>query len=142
MLTDQLGYLQAKADSLAHAIAKAEGFGVPDALPTRCNNPGDMKLGDRGWGTVEGKTQYPKADWAAELGDREDGASALRRECLAILVGASHIYALGWDFSALGAVWTGYDNWEEWCKVVCKELGAARGTTLAQYAEKTPATGY
>jgi hypothetical protein len=28
---------------LAHLIAKEEGFGIPGALPTRNNNPGDLR---------------------------------------------------------------------------------------------------
>ena len=47
--------LQDAADKFARAIAKAEGFGLPGALPTRANNPGDMMLGDRGWGNGSGE---------------------------------------------------------------------------------------
>lgn len=28
---------------LAHAIAKEEGFGIPNSLPTRNHNPGDLR---------------------------------------------------------------------------------------------------
>jgi hypothetical protein len=28
---------------LAHLIAQEEGYGIPDALPTRNNNPGDLR---------------------------------------------------------------------------------------------------
>lgn len=126
--------LQAKADALAHAISKAEGWGVPDALPTRCFNPGDLCLGDRGWGTEAGKTVYEKADFSADLQDKTDGASALRRECLAILSGASHVYETSWTFLQLAQEYTGNDNETAWANIVCGALGISTDMTLAAYA--------
>lgn len=131
----EIEHLEAKAFSLAQAIAKAEGFGVPGALPTRINNPGDMELGDRGWGTEAAKTVYPKADWNADLNDREDGCSALRRECLAILSGASHTFDPRWTFLHLAQEWTGGDKPTDWAGIVVGELGANIGWTLEGYVE-------
>lgn len=122
-----------KADTLAPAICKAEGGDIVGTLPYRCHNPGDMKLGDRGWGTENGKTIYQKADFGADLQDKTDGASALRRECLAILSGASHIYSPSWTFIQLATQWTGGDNPEAWCRIVCEQLGVTPSTTLRQY---------
>jgi hypothetical protein len=126
--------LQGKADALAKAIAKGEGFGVPGALPTRINNPGDMELGDRGWGTEAAKTVYEKADWNADLKDKTDGCSALRRECFAILSGASHNFETSWTFLELAKEWTGGDNPNAWASIVCQELKMAIDSTLESYA--------
>lgn len=124
-----------KADALAKRIARAEGFGVAGALPTRINNPGDMKLGDRGWGIEQGKTIYLKADWNADLQDKTDGCSALRRECGAILSGFSHVYKTDWTFQELAQEWTGGDNSGEWCSIVCGGLAMTPEMTLQQYIE-------
>jgi hypothetical protein len=129
-----LAILQAKADALAHAMAKAEGFGLPGALPTRTFNPGDMMLGDRGWGTEAAKTIYEKADWNASLQDKTDGASALRRECFAILSGASHNFETSWTFLELAMEWTGNDQATAWANTVCEELGTTTDMTLEAYA--------
>jgi hypothetical protein len=126
--------LQQKANKLAMAIGKAEGFGVPNALPTRINNPGDLELGDRGWGTEAAKTIYAKADWNADFEDKTDGASAARRECFAILSGASHVYETSWSFLQLAQDWTGGDNPAAWAQIVCTELGINPLVTLSQYA--------
>ena len=61
--------LNSRVQALAQAIATAEGFGVPGAVPTRANNPGDLVMGDQGLGVAnaEGVTIYPTiaAGWAA-----------------------------------------------------------------------------
>jgi hypothetical protein len=119
---------------MAAAIARAEGWGVPDTLPTRCCNPGDLELGDRGWGVEQGKTIYQKTDFGADLQDKTDGASALRRECLAILSGASHIYQTTWTFLQLAQEWTGGDDALDWCRTVCEALEVSQDTTLASYS--------
>jgi hypothetical protein len=126
--------LRSKSDRLAKAIGKAEGFGPPENLPTRVNNPGDMELGDRGWGTEAAKTVYEKADWNADFNDKTDGASALRRECFAILSGASHTFETSWTFLELAKEWTGGDKPNAWAAIVCQELGTAVDETLEAYA--------
>jgi hypothetical protein len=125
--------IQQKATALAKAIAKAEGFGVPGALPTRINNPGDMELGDRGWGTEAAKTIYPKADWNADFSDKTDGCSALRRECFAILTGASHSFDLSWSFAQLAQEWTGGDKPAAWASIVSQSIGISTETTVREY---------
>ena len=132
-----LAKLQSKADALAHAISRAEGFGPPENLPTRIHNPCDLELGDRGWGMEAGKTVYLKADWAADLQDRTDGASAARRECLAILSGASHIYEPSWTFQQLAEEYTGGDNQDAWARMVCSQLGITLGMSLEIYAAQS-----
>jgi hypothetical protein len=111
------------AVKLAYAIALAEGFFVEGSLPARTFNPGDMKLGDRGFGTEQEKTIYAKADPAASLDDRTDGWSALKRECTAILTGASTVYSVNNSFVEVSILWTGADNPGPWCLIVTTKLG-------------------
>jgi len=116
---------QTKVDLLAHAIALAEGFYAGDSLPYRIHNPGDLELGDRGWGTDANKTVYPKADPDADISDWTDGYSALRREIHAIFAGASRVYTTADTFGQLAAKWTGGDNPGAWCKIVTDNLGVS-----------------
>lgn len=116
---------------IAVAIATAEGFYVAGSLPQRCCNPGDMKLGDRGWGVEAGKTRYLKADIGADIADHTDGFSALRRELEATLLGASHVYTPSDTIETLAAKWTGGDNAGAWARIVAEKLVADPMTQLA-----------
>jgi|ERR1700674_829768 len=127
--------VQGKADALAKAIALAEGGLKEGTLPYRIHNPGDLELGDRGWGIAAAKTIYLKADWTADLSDKTDGCSALRRECLAILSGASHTFEPSWNLLEFAQKWTGGDNPESWAKIVAGHLEIETDTILATYAE-------
>jgi hypothetical protein len=117
----------------AHAVALAEGFFVADSLPARCFNPGDLELGDRGWGVEQGKTIYVKADWQADINDHTDGCSALRREWIAILSGASHEYNLRMKFIDLAMRWTDNDNPGAWAKIVCANLEVDPTATIEEW---------
>jgi hypothetical protein len=125
--------ISAKAQKLAVAIARAEGFFVEGSLPQRANNPGDMELGSKGWGVINNKTVYGKADWNADINDHTDGCSALRRECEAILTGASSIYSVNDTFIELAQKWTGGDSVESWLDTVVQHLAVSMTDTLREY---------
>lgn len=125
--------LQEKADALAEAIAVAEGFFVKHSLPAVIHNPGDLELGDRGFGTQSGKTVYQKADPAADLKDGSDGWSALRQQCLRMLSGASFVYSVGDSFAVVAQKWTGGDNAPQWAECVCSKLGIDPSWTIRDY---------
>lgn len=110
------------ATKMAWAIATAEGFFIAGSLPNRINNPGDMKLGDKGWGVEQEKTVYPKADFNSIISDYADGVSALRRQCIAMLTGSSHVYKPSDTFAAVAVKWTGGDKPGAWCKIVTDNL--------------------
>lgn len=85
----------------AIAIATAEGFGDPGAIPTRANNPGDLELGGTTLG--EGVTVYPTV---------EDGWNALYHQLLLVRDGRSHVYRTDMTLTEFGATWSGGDpNW-------------------------------
>lgn len=123
------------ADKLAKAIALAEGFYAADSLPSRIHNPGDLELGDRGFGTHNKKTGYAKADIEADITDKTDGFSALRRECRAILTGASGVYHVNFTFAAIALKWTGNDSPGAWCKIVTEKLNLSPITTVADWVK-------
>jgi hypothetical protein len=101
---------------LAHAIGKAEGWGAPDHLPTRINNPIDLEIGDKGWGVVKGKTVFP---------DPATGWEYAYREAWVVLTGQSHYVKISMTFAQFAQVYTGGDNPGEWAHIVTEELSMA-----------------
>lgn len=85
--------------ALAQAIAHAEGFGVPGAVPTRAHNPGDMvcpwlqgpKMGP------EGVQVFPSDDI---------GWNALEQQLALIRDGRSHVYLSSMNILQMGVLWT------------------------------------
>src|ERR1700675_4286244 len=103
-----------KIVSMAQAIAKAEGFGPPQTLPTRIHNPGDLEIGDMGFGTQAGKTVF---------GTAEGGWAALEGQVHWMLTGNSRIYKLADTFLEVAQKNTGGDHPEAWAKTVSPPLG-------------------
>lgn len=116
--------IQSLAGKMSYAIAHAEGYFAHGSLPGRINNPGDMKLGDKGHGVDHGKTIYATAT---------DGWNALRRECVAILTGASHFYSVSDTIADVARKWTGGDNDDAWAAIVAEKLSLDPGTTLKDW---------
>jgi hypothetical protein len=120
-------------DTFAHAVAKAEGFGIPRAIPTRCHNPGDMKA-LRGW-------QYPGQVGICKGGHvnfRNDAAgwAALHHQIQRILDGDSKHYTVDMTISQMGHRYAGF--WSRWSKNVAKNLGVDKSTTLREYFDIPP----
>jgi hypothetical protein len=109
---------------MATAIAHAEGYGIPDAVPTRANNPGDLKLGDRGNGTVSGKTVF---------GSSTEGWEALKAQIRLMWLDRSDYYGPDDTFQDIAVTWTGGDNWQSWLAIVSRDLGVSANTTLRGY---------
>jgi hypothetical protein len=111
---------------LANAIARAEGFGVAGAVPTRANNPGDLALGDVGHGLANsaGVTIFATAT---------DGWNALYNQLLRIFGEASHVYSFEMTFSEMAVKWTGGDNPAAWAANVADALGVTPDTTLVAW---------
>ena len=116
--------VESRVESLAHAIAKAEGFGIPGALPTRAKNPGDMKLGDLGNGLLNGKTVFATA---------QDGWNALFNQIKLIIAGRSGYYNVDNTFSEMARTWTAGDNYQSWANTVTAELGVSQSTRLREF---------
>lgn len=110
-----------KTDRISRAIAKAEGFFVHGSLPQRANNPGDLKLGDQGLGTINGKTVYKSA---------VDGWLHLNKEVILILSGKSKYYTPDMTISELAEVWTGGDASDSWAATVAESLGVSIDTKI------------
>jgi hypothetical protein len=112
------------ANALANAIANAEGYGVPGAIPTVANNPGSLAIGDIGYGTMgsAGITVFPTL---------ADGQAALNSQVNSILSGNSSYYSPDQTISQIGQTYSGSSN-GNWANNVAKYLGVTPSTTLTQ----------
>lgn len=110
--------------SFAQAIARAEGFFIKGSVPARINNPGDLELGNIGFGTVAGKTIYPTFEW---------GVLALYHELDLILTNKSKVYNTSMTFSQMSVLWTGNNNSMGWASSVAQNLNVFPGTTIQSW---------
>lgn len=108
---------------IAEAIATAEGFFHPSgiAVPQRANNPGDLKLGDLGFGTIGGKTIYQTV---------EEGWAALEHQINLILAGRSAYYTPDMTILEVAQTYTGGDNAQAWATIVAGQLGVTPDTPM------------
>jgi hypothetical protein len=128
--------LSAAPSALATAISKAEGYGVPGTVPTVANNPGDLELGDIGYGVTvaaggEKITNFP---------DAASGYAALESQINKIATGTSSAgYQPGWSISQVGNLYSGGSS--AWASNVASTLGVSPDTPFASVATGVPAGG-
>ena len=117
---------------LARAIAKEEGFYVPNSVPFRAHNPGDLTdEGDVGFGTIQ--TLGPHGAKITIYPDDAAGWAALYKKVRRMLSGASHTYTLDLTVMEVALKWAGDPAW---ARNVAAELGVDTRTTLAQLVEE------
>lgn len=117
-----------KTKALAEAIAySGEGLGtVLGHVQLETNNPGDLELGDRGLGTLSGKTIFPSLS---------NGWTALYDQCSLYRLNLSkHVKRL-MTFYEFADVYTGKENSKSWAERVAQRLGVDPNTTLDSYFE-------
>ena len=115
---------------LAKAIAHAEGFGLPDAIPTRANNPGDLTGADAGSFRTMG-TMNPEG--VLHFVDVADGWQALYIKVNRMLSGKSLVYPLDMTLERVGLRYSG--GKPEWASNVAEYLGVPVTATLQELAE-------
>lgn len=120
-------------DTFAHAIAKAEGFGVKHSIPTRYHNPGDIKI-VKGW-RYPGQKGIGKANHVIFANDAA-GWAALRHQIQRILDGDSRHYSVEMNVAQMGRKYAG--NSALWSKNVAHNLGVDKSTTLREYFDIPP----
>lgn len=108
--------------NLASAIAFAEGFGLPNTVPTRAHNPGDLKL--EGYPTTgeEGISVFP---------DDDVGWQHLYNQLSLIKTNASHVYSTNMTFYDFARKYTDTQQ-SEWLENVLSKL-----TTLGYKIDET-----
>jgi hypothetical protein len=104
---------------LARAIANAEGYGVPGAIPTVNNNPGDLSSG----GNI------------LTYGSINDGMSALQSQVNAMLNGTSKYYDPSMTIADVGKTYANGDP--AWSSNVANYLGVPENTPIGQIPSTT-----
>lgn len=107
----------AQIRDMAHAIAKAEGFGQRGTIPTRYHNPGDLKT-IRGY-RYPGQVGVGKGGHVIFRNDKA-GWAALEHQIEKIEAGTSR-YSVNMTLRELGKKYAG--NWRVWSKNVAHSLG-------------------
>ena len=111
---------------LSSAIAQAEGYGVSGAIPTLANNPGNLELGNLGYGTMNAAggqqiTVFPSA---------QAGATALENQVQAALNGSSANYNPNMSLSQFGNIYSGGNS--AYGNTLASILGVSPNTPLSQ----------
>ena len=117
-----LGVVDEKTKRFAEAIAAAEGFGVPGAIPTVNHNPGDLKV--PGSTLVNGHTFF-----ASDA----DGWDALYRQIGLMRSGKSRVYKPDMTFEQIARKYA--EGWQNWLANVTRVLGVSSQTTLREFYE-------
>lgn len=117
--------------SLANAIANAEGYGQPNAIPTLANNPGDLVLGDMGYGTLGQRiTVFPTS---------QAGYAALNNQIGLMQSGQSSVYSPNETIAQVGQSWANGDT--NWANNVSQSLGVSPNTPLSSLPSSSGGTG-
>lgn len=108
--------------TFARAIAHAEGYGIPGAIPTVANNPGDLVI--PGWSPTMGSAGIAVFD------SPDYGWSRLYRQIALIIRGDSNYYSLDMSIAEMGRIYAGGDD--NWARNVATYLGVPPSTSLLQ----------
>lgn len=102
---------------IAQAIATAEGYGVPGAIPTVRNNPGNIR-------SKEGPiATYPSP---------EAGWEALYNQVRRMLDGSSPYYPTHYTLAQVARVYTGESAYMNWARNVGRILGVGTDVIFSE----------
>lgn len=108
---------EANVQRFAEAIAKAEGYGVPGAIPTVRNNPGNLKMpADKGQ--------------ISTFATAEAGWEALRKQIRLIAAGDSRFYNTSMTLLEMAQIWTGEAAFRNWSRNVARVLQVPESATI------------
>lgn len=113
---------------MANALAQAEGYGIPGSVPTRANNPGDLELGDIGYGTIAAEGNNPITVFPTA----QAGMDALQKQADAILTGSSQYYGPDQSLNDIGETYAGPGEASTWAGNIASILGTSADTPVGQ----------
>ncbi len=116
---------------LAHAIAKAEGFGMRRTTPTRYHNPGDLKAAGFKY---EGQIGIGKGRHVIFASDTA-GWNALYHQIHKMVCGDSKHYSPQMMIAEVAKKYAG--NWRVWSRNVAWNLGVSESTRLEELKDGT-----
>lgn len=117
--------------TLAQAIANLEGYGVAGAIPTVANNPGNLELGDIGYGTLQAAGGNQITIFPSEA----DGWSALNNEIGKIYNGTSKYYSPSTSLQDFGSTYSGGNS--AYGAHLANQLGVPPNTPLGNLQNPT-----
>jgi hypothetical protein len=117
----------------AKAVSVAEGFGPPENLATRANNPCDLTGADAAGFQTLG---VMNSEGVLHFANVADGWTAAYIKFNRMLSGRSLQYPLIWTLEQVGAKFSGGNP--EWAINVARELGVPTTTTLEQWVQSNP----
>lgn len=109
---------------LARLIAQEEGFGIPGAVPTRDNNPGDLRHSPHASHEGEGQNDIGKIDTIA------DGWADLERQLQLFAQRGLTLQQAIYEFAPPKE-----NNSQRYLEFVCDGLGLSADTPVAQALE-------
>ena len=115
-----------KLDSLATAVAHAEGFGARHAIPTRYHNPGDLKSAVI-YKKLPGQKTLGKANHVVFESDAA-GWAALKDYLSKMVDGRSKRFNADMTLAQAARIYAG--NWRPWLKLVAQELNVPTNIRL------------
>jgi hypothetical protein len=115
-----------KAEKMAVAIARTEGFYVKGSLPNRLHNPGDIKSSIKN--AYPGQTGLYHG-YVVFKNDRA-GWRVLENQIIAIVTGESKRYTQEMTFAQIAKV---YAASPQWPKTFCKILQVTPNETFQEY---------
>ena len=119
--------------AVASAIAQAEGFGQPGAIPTIANNPGDLELGNIG----SGVTIAAGGQQITNFPTLEAGEAALENQVNLIATGTSKAgYSPSMSIAQVGQLYSGGSS--NWANNVAAALGVDPSTNFASVVSGSP----
>jgi hypothetical protein len=125
-----------KVDQFATAVARAEGFGVPHAIPTRYHNPGNIRSTRTGH-RYAGQVGLNRCGYVIFKNDAY-GWKALKDQLELMASGQSAHYDTDMTITKVAKRYA--TGWRTWSKNVAKQLGVDTTTTLADYFAPAPPT--
>lgn len=106
---------------LAELISKMEGFGIPGSIPTRRNNPGDLRHSPHSSHEGEGSNDIGVIDTL------EDGWADLEHQLQLFANRQMTLRAAIYAFAPPNE-----NNTEDYLDFVCQELGVTAETPIAE----------
>ena len=119
-----------KIDTLARAIAMAEGFfsSDPNVVPRRAHNPGDLTRD-----FVQPTLGVANAEGVLIFASDDAGWSALKAQVTAMLTGGSHVYSPNMTLAQVAQKYTGGDGSGSWARNAGAVLGISPDETLEDF---------
>jgi hypothetical protein len=111
---------------ICHAIAKAEGYDVPNSNPFKLNNPGDIS----DYRHLFTSEHHSGSD-ITHFPNNIIGWSCLYIKILDIARGTSSTFSELLTWEQVSKKWA--VNWESWVKVVINELKVSKDSTPRNY---------